>query len=185
MAKNNNTLIIGGVAGFTLLAAFMSLRKKSREQDLANKIVLITGGSRGLGLVLAREFADEGAKIAICARNAEELDRAKIELESRGAEVFASVCDVRQKDEVNKLIENVTAHFGQIDILINSKNIDFLRNVTQKNEEPVFYNMGLMGQRVLAGHTTCPTVVDWNRDGKPDLLAGAEDGRFYYMENPY
>ncbi|OQA00435.1 MAG: FG-GAP repeat protein [Planctomycetes bacterium ADurb.Bin412] len=74
---------------------------------------------------------------------------------------------------------------GRIDILINSKNIDFLRNVTQKNEEPVFYNMGLMGKRVLAGHTTCPTVVDWNRDGKPDLLAGAEDGRFYYMENPY
>lgn len=74
---------------------------------------------------------------------------------------------------------------GKIDILINSKNIDFLRNVTQKNEKPVFYNMGLMGERVLAGHTTCPTVVDWNRDGKPDLLAGAEDGRFYYMENPY
>jgi len=138
VAKKNNTLIIGGVAGFTLLAAFMSLRKKSREQDLTNKIVLITGGSRGLGLVLAREFADEGAKIAICARNAEELDRAKIELESRGAEVFAAICDVRQKDEVNKLIENTTAHFGQIDILINNAGViqvGALENQTQKDFE--------------------------------------------------
>lgn len=138
MAKKNTTLLIGGIAGLGLLTAFTAIRKKKRVIYLVDKVVLITGGSRGLGLVLAREFADEGAKIAICARNSDELNRAKAELENRGAEVFAAVCDVRQKEEVNKLIENTTAHFGQIDILVNNAGViqvGALENQTQKDFE--------------------------------------------------
>ena len=47
-----------------------------------------------------------------------------------------------------------------------------------------FKDEGLMDSRVLAGHTTSPTTVDWDRNGIPDLLVGAEDGRLYYMRNP-
>lgn len=93
------------------------------KYEFENKTVLITGGSRGLGLVLARQLADEGAQIAICARDAEELERAKKDLESCGAEVFAEVCDVRNQDEVDRLIENVRNHFGQIDVLINNAGV--------------------------------------------------------------
>jgi len=73
---------------------------------------------------------------------------------------------------------------GKLDILINSRNIDFLRNVGTRGRF-VFRNMGRAGARRLAGHTTCPCVVDWDKDGKPDLLVGAEDGFLYYLNNPY
>ena len=60
-----------------------------RRDDLAGKVVLVTGGSRGLGLLLAREFARHGCKLIICARNEEELEAARQDLEQRDAEVFA------------------------------------------------------------------------------------------------
>src|SRR5438552_2432367 len=62
--------------------------------DFRGKTVLITGGSRGLGLVLARRFAAEGAKVAICARDADELDRAFDDLSARGAHVVTVPCDL-------------------------------------------------------------------------------------------
>jgi hypothetical protein len=43
----------------------------------------------------------------------------------------------------------------------------------------------MVDNRILAGHTTSPTIVDWDKDDIPDLLVGAEDGFFYYMQNPH
>lgn len=73
---------------------------------------------------------------------------------------------------------------GRLDILINGKNIDFLRNIAEEPGAFRFKDMGMVDTRILAGHTTSPAIVDWNRDGIPDLLIGAEDGFFYYMKNP-
>ena len=73
---------------------------------------------------------------------------------------------------------------GDVDILINSKNIDFMRNIATKPGEFQFKNEGEVDIHLLAGHDTCPTLVDWNKDGAMDLLIGAEDGFFYYLENP-
>ncbi len=73
---------------------------------------------------------------------------------------------------------------GHLDLMVNSKNVDFLRNVAEKPDEYVFENQGTLSDLLLAGHSTCPTTVDWNRDGVPDLLVGAEDGHFYYAVNP-
>lgn len=70
---------------------------------------------------------------------------------------------------------------GQLDLLVNSiPNINFLRNVGNW----IFEDRGPVAQDILAGHTTSPTVVDWDRNGIPDLLVGAEDGHFYYLANP-
>jgi hypothetical protein len=74
---------------------------------------------------------------------------------------------------------------GKLDLLANSTNIDFLRNVSTTENEFVFENMGTVHERILAGHSTSPTVVDWDRNGVPDLLVGAEDGYFYYLKNPH
>lgn len=93
------------------------------EYDLRNKTVLITGGSRGLGLVLAREFAREGARIAICARDEYELEQARVDLENLGAEVMAVVCDVRDGADVNQMVADVTRRFGHIDVLVNNAGV--------------------------------------------------------------
>lgn len=73
---------------------------------------------------------------------------------------------------------------GKLDLLVNSKNVNFLRNVSEKPSEWKFEDMGSVDARKLAGHSTTPAVVDWNKDQVPDLLVGAEDGFFYYLENP-
>ena len=138
MAEKSNNLLVGGIIGIGILAALAGWRKNGRGTELNGKIVLITGGSRGLGLVLAREFAAQGAKIAICARDGEELGRARTDLESRGAEVFEAICDVRNQEEVSQLIKDVTTRFGQIDVLVNNAGIiqvGALENQTQKDFE--------------------------------------------------
>jgi hypothetical protein len=73
---------------------------------------------------------------------------------------------------------------GKLDVLINSRNIDFMRNVAEDGGGYMFKNLGPLDQRRLAGHSTCPAIVDWDRNGIPDLLIGAEDGFLYYLENP-
>ena len=73
---------------------------------------------------------------------------------------------------------------GKVDILVNSRSVDFLKNVSTDEGTYVFANTGPVDSRVLAGHTTSPTVVDWDGDGSCDLLVGAEDGFFYYLKNP-
>jgi hypothetical protein len=73
---------------------------------------------------------------------------------------------------------------GRIDLLVNSRNADFLRNVASGNGKTTLKNLGQVDGRRLAGHTTSPTTVDWDGNGVPDLLLGGEDGYLYYMKNP-
>lgn len=122
MAEKNNWLV-GAILGASAIAVATKYLKKKREFDFHEKVVLITGGARGLGLVLARQFADEGAKLAICSRDAAEVERARIDLETRGAEVFDAVCDVRNQDEVEHLIADVMTRFGRLDVLINNAGV--------------------------------------------------------------
>ena len=74
---------------------------------------------------------------------------------------------------------------GRLDLLANSVSVNFFRNTYTSDEgRTVFDDLGRVHEHVLAGHTTSPTTVDWDGNGIPDLLIGAEDGRLYYMENP-
>jgi len=73
----------------------------------------------------------------------------------------------------------------RLDLMVNSKNTNFLRNVSTDNNEHVFSDRGMVSDQILAGHTTSPTIVDWNKDNILDLLVGAEDGHFYYLKNPH
>ena len=73
---------------------------------------------------------------------------------------------------------------GRLDLLANSRSVNMLRNVSEEDGKYAFKDTGPLDATVLAGHTTSPTVVDWDRDGVPDLLVGAEDGYFYYRKNP-
>jgi hypothetical protein len=73
---------------------------------------------------------------------------------------------------------------GKLDLMVNGKNVNFLRNISRKPGEWLFRDEGPVAKRQLAGHSTTPAIVDWNQDDIPDLLVGAEDGFFYYLANP-
>jgi short-subunit dehydrogenase len=112
------------VAG--LLAGAYAVRRlvaARRLQELRDKVVLITGGSRGLGLLLAREFGRRGCRLAICARDEAELHRARLGLTNRGFEAFASVCDVAEPEAVDHMVAEVLAHYGRIDIVVNNASV--------------------------------------------------------------
>ena len=109
--------------GAGILFAAKKLVERTEKIDLKEKVVLITGGGRGLGLVMARRFAKEGAKIAICSRQEIELEDAKHELVAKGAEVFSTVCDVTNEADAKRMVEEVTKHFGRIDVLVNNAGV--------------------------------------------------------------
>ncbi|MBW4429258.1 MAG: SDR family NAD(P)-dependent oxidoreductase [Nostoc desertorum CM1-VF14] len=113
---------------FALLPCFLLLDRWWRERiyDLQGKTILLTGGSRGLGLVMARQLIDAGARIAICARDEAELERARTELEQRGKEVFALTCNVTDQAQVEQMVQQVKERFGRIDILINNAGTDII-----------------------------------------------------------
>lgn len=113
-----NILLLSGLA-FTARA----LLQKSRAADLTDQVVLITGGSRGLGLALAAEFGRHGARLALCARDAGELQRARGKLAGEGIDAYTVVCDLTDTAQVARLIADVTAYHGHIDILVNNAGI--------------------------------------------------------------
>jgi NAD(P)-dependent dehydrogenase (short-subunit alcohol dehydrogenase family) len=90
------------------------------KDSFAGKIVVITGGSRGLGLALARRLAQENAKLAILARDRQELFDAKSDLDKYGSTVTTWTCDVRNDTSVHSTIEDIATELGGIDVLINN-----------------------------------------------------------------
>ncbi|WP_303312470.1 SDR family oxidoreductase [Hymenobacter sp. BT730] len=116
----NNWLAAAG-AGVLVAAALWSNRRGSFE--LNGRVVLITGGSRGLGLLLARQAVAEGAKVAICARDPDELERARQELAANGAEVLALVRDLSDAADVRTLVAEVEEQLGSIEVLVNNAGI--------------------------------------------------------------
>ncbi|MEG1878355.1 MAG: SDR family oxidoreductase [Pseudoflavonifractor sp.] len=89
-------------------------------KKLEGRIVLITGCSGGIGKDLARKFAQEGAKLAICARSWDKLLVTKSLCEEAGAQVLAVKCDVTKPEELKALVEETAKRYGGIDVLINN-----------------------------------------------------------------
>lgn len=108
-----------GIGTYAVLKAVREIRK----YRLRDKVVLITGGSRGLGLVLARQLAMKGAKLAICARSIEQLQIAEQQLEDQGARVLAIPADVTDRAQVEEMVNEVIEHYGRLDVLINNAGI--------------------------------------------------------------
>ena len=124
--KRNN--LVNGAAGAIGLigagAVIALFRARSRNRySFRGKSVVITGGSRGLGLELARLFAKEGANLTLIARTATTLDKARLELEKSGARVVAIPCDVRDQKQVEHAIAETIHKFGGIDVLINNAGV--------------------------------------------------------------
>jgi NAD(P)-dependent dehydrogenase (short-subunit alcohol dehydrogenase family) len=113
----NQLLALGALLGAAVAARAVRHR---RAISLDGRTALITGGSRGLGLLIAKRMAAEGARVTIVARNQAELDRAQATLSAQGHSVTCVVGDIRQRSDAEEIVRNVVHRTGRLDILINN-----------------------------------------------------------------
>lgn len=92
----------------------------SKLFSLSNKVALITGASRGIGLATAEIFAAAGAKVVISSRKQEALDKEVTALLGKGYEVSGFACNVGKMEELGRLVESTVNKYGQIDVLVNN-----------------------------------------------------------------
>ena len=118
-----NTRVLLG-AGALLVGAWIAGRTiRAARYTLRDKVVLISGGSRGLGLVLARQICARGGSVAIIARDPEELARANADLTARGGKILTIECDLLDRAQICAAVRKMIDHFERIDILINNAGI--------------------------------------------------------------
>jgi len=103
--------------------------------NLSGKVVLVTGGSRGLGRDIALAMAEMGAQVAICGRKKENIDQAEQEFRRRGLDLMIHSANVGKSDQVKSLIQTVDDRFARLDILINNVGMNiFTASVADTDE---------------------------------------------------
>jgi gluconate 5-dehydrogenase len=100
-------------------------RPASERFDLSSRVALISGGSRGLGLEIARSLGQAGARVAIAARRQEWLDAAAVGLAGRGIETLALRADVSKGAQAQRLVEQTLERFGSLDVLVNAAGVSW------------------------------------------------------------
>jgi NAD(P)-dependent dehydrogenase (short-subunit alcohol dehydrogenase family) len=121
--SQKKAVMIGAVGVGALMLAQAWRRRDS--YDFASKSVVITGGSRGLGLVMARELADEGARLTLIARDEDELARAADDIRTRQpfADVLTVVADIRRRYDADRAIAQAVERYGRVDVIVNNAGI--------------------------------------------------------------
>jgi NAD(P)-dependent dehydrogenase (short-subunit alcohol dehydrogenase family) len=131
-------------------------------------VALVTGGSRGLGLLIARELAIRGFCLAICARDSAELAAAESELAGLGAEVLAVRCDVADREEVERLVRSVVERFGGLDVLVNNAGIIEVAPVTAMTVEDFTTALDVMFWGTL--HPTLAALPQLRAQGRGRII---------------
>jgi len=95
----------------------------SGEQKMRDKVALVTGASRGIGRAIAAAYAREGARVFLCARRQQDLDRAIHEIASAGGEIAGCPGDVGSAEDVQRIVRAAVDRFGTIDVLVNNASV--------------------------------------------------------------
>jgi len=122
-AMNTETKWIIAGASAVGAAAALGLLVRSSRYSFRDKAVFITGGSRGLGLLMAREFAEQGARLTLVSRDSDSLQAAETELMDLGTPVLTLPCDVRDRTQVQNAIDQSVRMYGSIDVLVNNAGV--------------------------------------------------------------
>jgi NAD(P)-dependent dehydrogenase (short-subunit alcohol dehydrogenase family) len=124
MMTRDQKFIAGFAAGIAAAVVGSRIVRARHAIDFGGRVVVITGGSRGLGLVLARKLAAQGARLVLMARDERELDRARRLLEEEfGGDVLAVRCDVRRRSDVRAAVMSILEQRGHVDVLINNAGV--------------------------------------------------------------
>ncbi len=143
--------------------------------DLTGRRVIVTGASRGAGRVLARAFADECARVAICARGKDALEDVAADLRARGGEVIARAVDVTSTDEVNAFVDEVAAVWGGVDVLVNNAGRGMSGTVDTFTPEQMLEHANLIqGSHLRLARAVVPHMrrQRWGRIININALAG-------------
>lgn len=106
------------------------------DLGLKGKVALVAGGSQGLGLAVAMDFAREGAKVAICALDDPHLPEAAEAIrKTAGGQVFAIPADVSDLEQAKNFVRKAAAHFGTVDILVNNAAMNVMKPILDLRED--------------------------------------------------
>jgi NADP-dependent 3-hydroxy acid dehydrogenase YdfG len=105
------------------------------SEGIEGKVVLITGGSTGLGAETARLLAARGAKVAVAARRKDKLDGVVADIEALGGTARAYALDVTDKTQVEAVVAGVVADFGRLDVLVNNAGVMPIRPMSEVNTD--------------------------------------------------
>lgn len=144
------------------------------ELGLDGKVAIVTGDSDGMGLATARRLVSEGAHVAICARRAENLERAASQLRAAGGgAVLAQPADVTSGNDVDRFIEAVTAEFGGVDILINNAGASAAQGLEALGDDAWMADIEL---KVMGAVRFCRGVVPSMRERGGGAIVNATIG---------
>jgi short-subunit dehydrogenase len=153
-------LLTGAVAG----AIALSWARRRRRGGVAGRIGLVTGGSRGLGLVLARELGRRGMRVVLTARDEQELERARTSLVAEGIDATVLPCDVTDAEGMEVLVADVEENLGPVDLLVNNAGIIQLGPAEAMSLEDYHHAMDVMFFGALhAAEAVLPRMRDRRR----------------------
>jgi NAD(P)-dependent dehydrogenase (short-subunit alcohol dehydrogenase family) len=136
---------------------------------LKDKVILVTGGGTGLGRAMGTRFLELGAKVAIASRRKELIEQAAAEMTAQtGGETFAVQVDVRDPAQVDAMVDEVIAHFGRIDVLVNNAAGNFISPTERLSHRAVDTVLGI----VLHGTFYCTLAVGkrWIEAKQPGVM---------------
>ncbi len=146
-------------------------------KQLEGKVSIVTGGSRGIGRVIVERFLQSGAKVVVCSRNEEELEKSCQEIDREGSRLFPFVADVSKLSDCRKLVRQAMKLFGRVDILVNNAGIYGPIGPIEKNSIRHWrqtLNINLLGAVNLAKLVV--PIMKSQGEGKIINLAGAGVG---------
>ena len=123
-AAQSSVRVLGAaLSALALLALVRAARRRARYRGLAGKVAIVTGGSRGLGLLIAEELGRRGARVVICGRDQAALEEAERRLTEQGIEVLARRADLGERGQAETFVERAALEWDRLDIVINNAGV--------------------------------------------------------------
>jgi short-subunit dehydrogenase len=149
--------------------------------ELAGRVALVTGASRGLGRHVAKKLAREGMRVVVAARNRDELDALVAEIVDAGGEALAVTVDLTRREEIDRAVSEAHDRFGPIDVLVNNAGVGWYKPFLEQSPEEIDLTIGVNVRGVI--HMTHAVLPDMMTRGEGQIINIASDLARRYLPN--